>query len=90
MNLISQASEEKPKKVLVTGILGQDGANMAEYLLSTTNHQVFGMMRRSANLNFINTKNFKDKENFKIWCENNIWNITYLDDGDLIETKFKK
>ena len=65
MNLISQASEEKPKKVLVTGILGQDGANMAEYLLSTTNHQVFGMMRRSANPNFINTKNFKDKENFK-------------------------
>ena len=35
-------------------------------------------------------KENKDKIDFKIWCENNIWNITYLDDGDLIETKFKK
>ena len=35
-------------------------------------------------------KENKDKSDFKIWCENNIWNITYLDDGDLIETKFKK
>ena len=31
-----------------------------------------------------------DKKDFKIWCENNIWNITYLVDGELIEKKFKK
>ena len=31
-----------------------------------------------------------DKKDFKIWCENNFWNITYLVDGELIETKFKK
>ena len=35
-------------------------------------------------------KENKDKKDFKIWCENNFWNITYLVDGELIETKFKK
>ena len=34
------------KKVLITGILGQDGANMAEYLLSLNDIYVYGMMRR--------------------------------------------
>lgn len=49
------------KKVVVTGILGQDGANMAEYLLSRCdiNCKVYGMMRRSANPNFVNTKSLK-------------------------------
>ena len=33
------------KKVLVTGILGQDGANMAEYLLARDEPiKVYGMM----------------------------------------------
>ena len=35
-------------------------------------------------------KENNDKENFKIWCENNIWNINYLVDGKLIENRFKK
>jgi len=53
------------KKVIVTGVLGQDGANMCEFLLNETEHQVFGMMRRSANPNFGNTLGFKDNERFK-------------------------
>ena len=54
------------KKVLVTGILGQDGANMAEFLLRQNEEiEVYGMMRRSANPNFINTQNFKDHPRFK-------------------------
>ncbi len=53
------------KKVLITGILGQDGANMAEFLLKNTDHEVFGMMRRSANPNLINAQNFKDNPRFK-------------------------
>ena len=59
-------------KVLITGILGQDGANMAEFLLShepngrfRSGIQVYGMMRRSANPNFINTKKFENHENFE-------------------------
>ena len=35
------------KKVLITGVLGQDGANMAEYLLGLNNLKVYGMIRRS-------------------------------------------
>ena len=54
------------KKVLVTGILGQDGANMAEFLLGQREEiEVYGMMRRSANPNFINAQNFKDHPRFK-------------------------
>jgi len=53
------------KKVIVTGVLGQDGANMCEYLLRETDHQVFGMMRRSANPNFSNTRAFQNDKKFK-------------------------
>ena len=64
-------------KVIVTGILGQDGANMVEFLLDNeTLHErfrkgigdeikVYGMMRRSSNPNFINTHKFKNNNNFK-------------------------
>lgn len=55
----------KQRISLVTGVLGQDGANMVEYLLRDSNDIVFGMMRRSANPNFENAKNFKDHPNFK-------------------------
>jgi GDPmannose 4,6-dehydratase len=55
------------KKIIITGILGQDGSNMAEYLLlkSDLNCKVYGMMRRSANPNFINTKKFENHPNFE-------------------------
>ncbi len=52
------------KKVLITGILGQDGSNMAEFLLNETDCYVYGMMRRSANPNYINTLSFRDHERF--------------------------
>ncbi len=55
----------KNKKVIITGILGQDGANMAEFLLKNTDHEIYGMMRRSSNPNFINAKAFKDNPRFK-------------------------
>tara|TARA_R110000751_G_scaffold48194_3_gene107526 strand:+ start:1902 stop:2972 length:1071 start_codon:yes stop_codon:yes gene_type:complete len=53
-------------KVLVTGVLGQDGANMVEFLLrEVSDVKIYGMMRRSANPNFINTHNFKNDPNFE-------------------------
>jgi len=52
-------------KVIVTGILGQDGANMVEYLLQNTDANIFGMMRRTANPNFINCTNFIDNKRFR-------------------------
>jgi GDPmannose 4,6-dehydratase len=54
------------KKVLITGVLGQDGANMVELLLSQGEPiEIYGMMRRSANPNFVNTVNFENHPNFK-------------------------
>ena len=55
----------RQRKIIVTGILGQDGANMAEYLLRDPINHVYGMMRRSANPNFENARNFKDHPNFE-------------------------
>lgn len=53
-------------KVIVTGILGQDGANMAEYLLDATDHEVIGVMRRSANPNLKNIENIRDHPRFRL------------------------
>ena len=51
--------------IIITGILGQDGANMAEFLLKNTDAHIYGMMRRSSNPNFINCKNFIKDSRFK-------------------------
>ncbi len=54
------------RKILITGILGQDGANMAEYLLRDRGNLVYGMMRRSSNPNYINIKKFEKDSHFKL------------------------
>lgn len=54
------------KKVLITGVLGQDGANMAEYLLSLDDVHVYGMVRRSGSPNYHNIKQFKNHDRFKL------------------------
>ena len=53
-------------KIIITGILGQDGANMAEYLLANTNYEIYGVMRRSSNPNFINCLKFLNDPRFKL------------------------
>jgi GDPmannose 4,6-dehydratase len=42
------------KKVIVTGITGQDGSYMVDYLLNNTDYQIIGIARRSSNLNTVN------------------------------------
>jgi GDPmannose 4,6-dehydratase len=54
------------KKVLISGILGQDGANLAEYLLKNTDHIVYGMIRRASTPNYINLKAVIDNPRFNI------------------------
>ena len=56
------------KKVLITGILGQDGANMAEYLATKDDGrlEVYGMMRRTSNANFSNISGIKEHKNFHV------------------------
>jgi len=48
------------KTALITGINGMDGSHLADLLL-TKGYKVYGMERRSSNLNDINTKHLKDK-----------------------------
>ena len=52
-------------KIIITGILGQDGANMCEYLLKNTDAQIYGMMRRASNPNFVNCDAFIKNNRFK-------------------------
>ena len=55
------------KKALITGILGQDGANMSEYLLSLDEHlEIYGMMRRSSNANKSNIEAFENHPRFNL------------------------
>ena len=57
---------KKMSRALVTGITGQDGPNMADYLLRETDLLVFGMTRRSANINLSNCSSFMDNERFQL------------------------
>lgn len=58
------------KKVLITGITGQDGANMTEYLLLSpelkNTIKVYGMARRTSNPNLDNCKEFIKNSNFEL------------------------
>ena len=52
--------------VLITGVLGQDGSNMAEFLLKNTRHKIYGMMRRSATPNYSNIESFSNTSRFEL------------------------
>ena len=52
--------------VLITGTLGQDGSNMAEFLLKNTRHKVYGMVRRSATPNYSNIESFSNTPRFEL------------------------
>jgi GDPmannose 4,6-dehydratase len=54
------------KKVIVTGITGQDGSYMVDYLLENTDYQVYGMVRRSSNLNTVNISHLIDNSRLTI------------------------
>jgi GDPmannose 4,6-dehydratase len=48
------------KKALITGITGQDGSYLAEFLLQK-GYEVIGMVRRTSTVNFERIKHFQDK-----------------------------
>ena len=48
------------KTAFITGINGMDGSHLADLLL-TRGYKVYGMERRSSNINDVNTKHLKDK-----------------------------
>jgi len=51
---------QMPKRALVTGITGQDGSYLAEFLL-TQGYDVIGMIRRSSTVNFERIRQIQDR-----------------------------
>ena len=47
------------KKALITGITGQDGSYLAEFLLNK-DYEVFGLIRRTSTVNFERIKHIQD------------------------------
>jgi GDPmannose 4,6-dehydratase len=54
------------KKVIVTGITGQDGSHMCDYLLANTNHLIIGTIRRLSVANHSNILHLKDNPRFTL------------------------
>ena len=50
----------RKKRALITGITGQDGSYLAEFLLDQ-GYEVIGMIRRSSTVNFERIRQFQDK-----------------------------
>jgi GDPmannose 4,6-dehydratase len=54
------------KKILITGVTGQDGSYMTEHLLENTDHEVYGMVRRASTNNYHNIKHLLNNPRFKL------------------------
>ena len=54
---------KKMKKAMITGITGQDGSYLAEYLLNE-GYKVYGMVRRSSVENYERVEHIRDKLHF--------------------------
>lgn len=54
------------KTVVVTGITGQDGSYMVDYLLDNTDLKIYGMVRRTSNLNTTNIFHFLNHSRFQL------------------------
>jgi len=54
------------KKVIVTGVTGQDGSYMVDFILNNTDHMVYGIRRRSSNPNLDNIKHNLNNPKFKM------------------------
>ena len=54
------------KKVIITGVTGQDGSLMADYLLSHTDYQIYGAIRRLSVDNHKNILHLKKEPRFTL------------------------
>ena len=54
------------KKIIVTGCSGQDGSYMVDYLLENTDHEIYGLVRRSATPNYNNLIQASKNPRFKL------------------------
>lgn len=56
----------KKSKVVITGITGQDGSYMAEYLLENTDYEIVGTARRTSQFIGGNLENIINHERFRV------------------------
>lgn len=54
------------KKVLITGVTGQDGSYLVDFILNNTNYEVYGVVRRSSNPNLKNIQHNLNNKMFKL------------------------
>jgi len=54
------------KTVIITGVTGQDGSYMVDFLLKNTNYNIVGVRRRSSNPNLENVKHNLNDNRFKM------------------------
>ena len=54
------------KTVVISGVTGQDGSLMVEYLLKNTDHNIIGVMRRTSQPIISNIQNNLQNEKFKL------------------------
>jgi len=54
------------KKVIVTGVTGQDGSYMVDFILNNTDYEIYGIRRRSSNPNLKNIKHNINNPRLKI------------------------
>ena len=54
------------KKIIVTGITGQDGSHMVDYLLKNTEHKIYGTARRLSVKNHENILHLENESRFKL------------------------
>jgi GDPmannose 4,6-dehydratase len=55
-----------PKKVIITGVTGQDGSYMADLLLEETDYKIYGMVRRASTNNYHNIKHLLNNSRFEL------------------------
>ena len=54
------------KKVIVTGVTGQDGSHMVDFLLKETSHKIYGSIRRLSVNNHENILHLEDEPRFQL------------------------
>lgn len=71
------------KSVIVTGVTGQDGSYMVDYLMERTDYNIYGMIRRASNPDYRNINGHRNNPRFKMI-------IGDLSDSQSMDTVVKK
>src|SRR5262252_3898446 len=60
LHCLSAPMSTTQRKALITGITGQDGSYLAEFLLKK-NYRIYGLIRRSSTINFERISHLQDQ-----------------------------